>query len=77
VKLCALKVAKVPTMGISGLTLGSPGTKSHSDVAPVERHIGYYKWEGGGFPPSSGRDESCEFKLPMARLSTKSVPIMH
>ncbi len=38
-------------MGISGLALGSPGTKSHLDVAPVERRRIYYKGEGGGFPP--------------------------
>jgi hypothetical protein len=29
---------------------GSPGTKSHLDVASVESHIVYYKGEGGGFP---------------------------
>jgi hypothetical protein len=29
---------------------GSPGTKSHLDVAPVERRKVYYKGEGGGFP---------------------------
>jgi hypothetical protein len=28
----------------------SPGTKTHLDVAPVERRIIYYKGEGGGFP---------------------------
>ncbi len=37
-------------MGISGLPLGSPGTKNHLDVPPVERHKVYYKGEGGGFP---------------------------
>jgi hypothetical protein len=37
-------------MGISGLSLGSPGTKSHLDVAPMERRKIYYKGEGGGFP---------------------------
>jgi hypothetical protein len=37
-------------MGISGLSLGSPGTKSHLDVAPVERRKVYYKGEGDGFP---------------------------
>ncbi len=37
-------------MRISGLTLGSLGTKSHLNVAPVERHIVYYKGESGGFP---------------------------
>jgi hypothetical protein len=49
-KLCALKVARVPVDAISGLPLWSPGTKSHLDVAPVERHKVYYKGEGGGFP---------------------------
>ncbi len=37
-------------MGISGLPLGSPGTKCHLDVAPVESCKEYYKGEGGGFP---------------------------
>jgi hypothetical protein len=35
---------------ISGLPFGSPGTKCHLDVGLVERHIIYYKREGGGFP---------------------------
>ncbi len=38
-KLCALKAAKVPTLGISGLPLGSPKTKSHLDVGPMERRM--------------------------------------
>jgi hypothetical protein len=50
VKLCVVKVARVPIVGISGLPLGSPRTKSHLGVAPVERHRVYYKGEGGGFP---------------------------
>ncbi len=29
---------------------GTPRTKSHLDVAPMERHIVYYKGEGDGFP---------------------------
>jgi hypothetical protein len=49
-KLCALKVVKVPIVGISGLSLGSPGTKSHLDVAPVESRRIHYMGEGGGFP---------------------------
>jgi hypothetical protein len=49
-KLCTLKVTEVPTMGISKLPRGSPETKSHLDVAPVERRKVYYKGEGGGFP---------------------------
>jgi len=44
------KVAELPTLAISGLPLGSPGTKSHLDVGLMERHIVYYKGEGGGFP---------------------------
>ncbi len=49
-KLCASKVVGVPVVGISGLPLGSLGTKSHLDVAPMERRKIYYKGEGGGFP---------------------------
>ncbi len=49
-KLCALKVAEVPLVEISKLPLGSPETKSHLDVALVERHKIYYEGEGGGFP---------------------------
>ncbi len=37
----------------------------------------YYKGEGGDFPPSPGRGESCVSELPMARPNTKSAPIMH
>jgi hypothetical protein len=40
----------VPTLAISGLPLGSPRTKSHLDVGPVEGCRIYYKGEGGGFP---------------------------
>jgi hypothetical protein len=49
-KLCALKVAGVPVVGISRFPLGTPGTKSHLDVAPVENCRVYYMGEGGGFP---------------------------
>jgi hypothetical protein len=55
----------------------SPGTKSHLDVGPMERCTIYYKGEGGGFPPSLGRGESCMSVLPVAHLSTKGVPTMH
>jgi hypothetical protein len=48
-KLCAPKVARVPKVGISGLPLGSPKTKSHLDVILVERRKIYYKGEGGAF----------------------------
>jgi hypothetical protein len=51
-KLCALKVAKVLIVAILRLPrpLGSPRTKKHLDVAPMERCRVYYKGEGGGFP---------------------------
>ncbi len=35
---------------VSGLQLGSPGRKSHLDVALAESYREYYKGEGGGFP---------------------------
>jgi len=49
-KLWRPEVMGVPTLAISGLPLGSPGTKNHLDVSPVERCIICYKGEGGGFP---------------------------
>jgi hypothetical protein len=47
-KLWAPKVAKISTLGISGLSL--PKTKSHLDAGPVANHKVYYKGKGGGFP---------------------------
>jgi hypothetical protein len=49
-KLWGSKVGRVPIIEISGLPLGSPGKKSHLDVASVESCRVYYKGEGGGFP---------------------------
>jgi hypothetical protein len=49
-KLWGPKVARVPTLAISGLPLGSLGTKSHLDVGLLGSHRVYYKGEGGGFP---------------------------
>jgi hypothetical protein len=49
-KLCALEVVGVPIVRILGFPLGSPGTKSHLDVAPVESCRVYYMGDGGGFP---------------------------
>jgi hypothetical protein len=51
-KLCALKVVGVPFVAISGLPLGSPGTKNHLDVAAVERCRVYYKGEVVASPKS-------------------------
>jgi len=49
-KLWAPKVTGIPTLTISKLPLGNPETKCHLDVGLMERHIVYYKGEGGGFP---------------------------
>jgi len=46
-------VSKVPGLQpgtILGLQLGSPGKKSHLDVALAESCRVYYMGEGGGFP---------------------------
>jgi hypothetical protein len=67
----------VPTLGISRLPFGSPGTKCHLDVGLVERHIVYYKGEGGGFPQVRAVVSLVNPSLPVARLSTKSAPTMH
>jgi len=48
-KLWGPKVARDPTLGISGLPFGSSRTKYHLDVGLVERHKIYYMGEGGGF----------------------------
>jgi hypothetical protein len=39
-------ICKSPNCG----NFGTPRTKSHLDVAPVEKRRVYYKGEGGGFP---------------------------
>jgi hypothetical protein len=49
-KLWGPKVARIPTLAISGLPFGSPRTKCHLDVGLVKRCKIYYKGEGGGFP---------------------------
>ncbi len=64
-------------MAISGLPLGSRGTKSHLDVGLVERHRIYYKGEGDGFPQVWAMVSLVSLNLPVAFLSTKSVPVMH
>jgi hypothetical protein len=49
-KLCAPEIVRVPTLGISGLPLGSPETKWHLGAGLLAKHKVYYKGEGGGFP---------------------------
>jgi hypothetical protein len=73
-KLCALKVVKVLVVGISRLPLGSPGTKSHLDVAPMESCKVYDMGEGGGFPRVWAVVSLVSPELPMACPSTKGAP---
>jgi hypothetical protein len=49
-ELWAPKVPGVWSGTVSGLLLGSPGNKSHSDVGAAEQRKKYYMGEGGGFP---------------------------
>jgi hypothetical protein len=70
-KLWAPKVARVPTLGISGLPLGSHGTKWHLGVGPVTKHKIYYKGEGGGFPQVRAVVSLMSPCLPMVRSCTK------
>jgi hypothetical protein len=71
------KVAGIPTLGISGLPLGSPETKCHLDVGPVIRHRIYYKGEGGGFPQVRAMVSLVSPSLLMVCPSGKSVSAMH
>jgi hypothetical protein len=49
-KLWMPKISIVQTGTVSRLHLGSPGKKSHLNVAPARSCREYYKGEGGGFP---------------------------
>jgi hypothetical protein len=65
---------EVPIVTISGLPLGSPKTKGHLDVAPVEWHRIYYMGEGGGFPRVRAVVSQVSRELPVACPSTKGAP---
>ncbi len=56
---------------VLGLPLGSPKTKGHLDVAPVERRRVYYMGEGGGFPRVQAVVNQVSPELPVACPSTK------
>jgi len=56
---------------------GTPRTKCHLDVGLVERHIIYYKGEGGGFPQVWAVVSFVSLNLPVAHLNTKNVSTMH
>jgi hypothetical protein len=52
---------------------GSPETKSHLDVAPVERRKVHYMGKGGSFPRVRAVVSFVSPKSPVARPSTKGV----
>jgi hypothetical protein len=64
-------VAGIHTGTISGLLLGSPGTKNHLDVGAMERRREYYTGEGDGFPRVRVVVSLVSPELPVACLSTK------
>ncbi len=72
-ELWSLKVLGVQTGTVSGLLLGNPGTKSHSDVGATERHKVYYMEEGGGFLRVRAVANQVSPELPVACPSTKGV----
>jgi hypothetical protein len=76
-KLWGPKVAKIAILGISRLPFRSPETKSHLDVGLMERQKVYYKGEGGRFPQVWAMVSLMSPSLPVVRLSTKNVQIMH
>ncbi len=67
------KVPRVQTGTVSKLHFGSPETKSHLDVAPVEWHKVYYMGEGGGFPRVQAVVSQVNPELLVACPSTKGV----
>jgi len=67
---------KVQTVAILGLLLGSPKTKSHSNVSAAGRHKEYYMGEGGGFPRVWAVVSLVNLKSPVACPSTKSASEM-
>ncbi len=62
---------------VAGLPFGSPGTKCYLDVRLVDRHIIYYKGEGGGFPQVWVMVSLLSLSLLVARLNTKKTLTMH
>jgi hypothetical protein len=67
-------VARVQIEIISGLLLGSPEIKNHSDVGAVERRREYYMGEGGGFPRIQAVVNLVNLESPVGCPSTKGVP---
>jgi hypothetical protein len=68
------KVPGVQTGTVLGLFLGSPGTKSHSDLGAAEWRREYYMGEGGGFPQVRAVVSLVSLELLMACPNTKGAP---
>jgi hypothetical protein len=64
----------IQNVAVSGLLLGSPGTKSHSDEGVAKRRREYYMGEGGGFPQVWAVVSIVSPKSPMACPNTKGAP---
>jgi len=73
-ELWPCKVLKVQAWTVSELLLGSPGTKSHSDVSVAKRHKEYYMGESSGFPWVQVMVSLVSPKLPVACPSSRNVP---
>ncbi len=67
-------MARVQIETISGLLLGSPGIKSHSDVGAAKRRRDYYMGEGGGFLRVRAVMSLVSPESPVACFNTKGVP---
>ncbi len=72
-KLGMPKVSGVQTGTVSGLLLGNPRKKCHSNVASAESCREYYKGEGGGFPRVRAVVSQVSPRLPMTCPNTKRV----
>jgi hypothetical protein len=64
-------------MVVSRFLFGSPGIKSHLDVALAERCRVYYMGEGGGFPRVWAVVSLVSSKSLVACPSTKGVPTQY
>ncbi len=62
---------RVQTRTVSGLFLGSPGIKNHSNIGAVERCREYYMGEGGGFPRVQAVVSLVSLRSPVACPSIK------
>jgi hypothetical protein len=73
-KLWTPKVPGVQTGTVSGLLLGTPGKKCHSDVGAMGKRREYYMGESGGFPRVWAMVSQVSPRSPVACASTKSAP---